>query len=122
MRSPLGAFIFIAIMILLDTYVFRAIKTVCLSASPKTKTIVYALYWSVTILAVIGFLLFVFSNQDFLPKKLRTYLFATILGLFFAKIIAAVFFLIDDIRRGIQWVVGKLFYSNTEVETISSDV
>ena len=37
MRSPSGAFIFLALMLLFDTYVFQAIKTVSQSASPKTK-------------------------------------------------------------------------------------
>jgi len=121
MRSPLGAFIFISLMLLLDTYFFQAIKTVCQNLSPKSKSIVYAIYWSITVLAVIGFLLFVFTSPDFLPRKLRTYLFATIVGLFLAKLIAMVFFLIDDIRRAIQWGAGKLFYGNTEGEAISGD-
>jgi predicted MPP superfamily phosphohydrolase len=121
MRSPIGAFIFISLMLLLDTYFFQAIKTVCQNLSPKSKSIVYAIYWSVTVLAVIGFLLFVFTSPDFLPRKLRTYLFATIIGLFLAKLIAMVFFLIDDIRRAIQWGAGKLFYGNTEGETMSGD-
>jgi predicted MPP superfamily phosphohydrolase len=36
------------------------------------------------------------------------------MGLFFAKLMAALFLLIDDIRRGFQWIAGKLFFSNTE--------
>jgi predicted MPP superfamily phosphohydrolase len=35
---------------------------------------------------------------------------------FFFKLIASVFFLIDDIRRGIQWLAGKLFFRGTEGE------
>jgi uncharacterized protein len=121
MRSPLGAFIFAAIVLLLDAYVFQAIKTVSQAASPKTKTILLIAYWTLTALVIIGFWLFVFTNQDFLPKIVRTYLFATILGLFFAKLIAALFLLMDDIRRFIQWISGKLFYSNTEGEVITDD-
>lgn len=121
MRSPIGAFIFILLMLLVDSYVFQAIKTVSQSASPKTKQIIYAVYWSITILAVVGFLLFVFTSQDLLPRKLRTYLFATIVGLFLAKLIAVVFFLIDDIRRVIQWGASKLFYSNTDVEEVAGE-
>jgi uncharacterized protein len=109
MRTPLGVIIFISIMLALDTYVFQVIKTVSQSLSPKAKTIIYAVYWGVTALAVICFLLFVFTGQDFLGKKMRTYLFATLIGLFLAKITAGVFFLIDDIRRGIQWAALKLF-------------
>jgi uncharacterized YccA/Bax inhibitor family protein len=98
MRSSYGAFIFLAIMLLLDTYVFQALKTVTQTASPKTKTIVYAMYWTISILAILGFLVFSFSGQHFLPKIVRTYLFATIMGLFVAKI-AAVAFLINTITK-----------------------
>src|SRR5205085_398176 len=38
--------------------------------------------------------------------------------LFFAKLIASIFFLVDDMRRGIQWIAGKLFFSNTEGEAL----
>jgi uncharacterized protein len=109
MRTPLGAIIFISITLLLDTYVFQAIKAVSQSASPKTKTIIYTVYWALTALAIAGFVLFIFTEQPFLGKKVRTYLFATIIGLFLAKITASVFFLIDDIRRGVQWGALKLF-------------
>lgn len=113
MRTPLGAIIFLSIMLLLDTYMFQAIKSVSQSASPKTKTIIYVVYWCITALAVMGFLIFVFTPSDFLPKKLRTYMFATVVGLFLSKLIAAVFFLVDDLRRGIQWTAGKLFMQDT---------
>lgn len=121
MRSPFGAFIFVAVMLLLDTYVFQAVKTVSQSVSPKTRTIIYIIFWSLSILTVAGFLLFAFSGPDFLPKKVRTYLFATIIGLFLAKFVAIIFFLVDDIRRVIQWLAGKLFYNNTEAEIVKGD-
>jgi predicted MPP superfamily phosphohydrolase len=114
MRTPLGASIFIGIMLLIDSYVFMAIKTVSQSASPKIKTIIYSLYWGLTVIAVICFLLFVFTEQDFMGRKVRTYLFATVIGLFIAKLVAVVFFLVDDIRRGIQWIATRLFLGNTE--------
>src|SRR6185312_14207585 len=121
MRTPLGAFIFVVIMLLLDAYVFQAIKTVSQSASSKTNTIITYVYWTISIIAIIGFLLFVFTGPDFIPKKVRTYIFATVIGLFLAKFLAIVFFLVDDIRKLIQLVTGKLFFKNTEGEIISED-
>lgn len=118
MRTPIGAFIFVAVMLLLDTYVFQAIKAVCQNVSPKTKAIVYAIYWSVSVVAVLGFLIFALTDHTFMPRKVRTYLFATILGLFFAKMIALVFILFDDLRRLIQWIASKIFYLNTEGEAV----
>ena len=111
MRSPVGAVLFIAFMLLLDTYVFQALKAVTQTASPKTKMIVYGIYWAITVLAIIGFLLFAFTDQHFLPRTVRTYIFAFVIGLFLAKITTGVFVLIDDILRGILWVTGKFFYS-----------
>ncbi len=122
MRTPVGALIFISIMILLDLYVFQAIKTVSNNGSNKTKAIVYAIYWAISIIAIISFLIFVFARQDFLPKGIRTYLFATVIGLFFAKLIAVTFFLIDDFRRVIQWAAGKIFFRNTEGEELSDGI
>ena len=121
MRSPTFVIIIIAIMMLLDAYVFQALKLVSISASPKTKTIIYSIYWAISILALIGFIIFVLTGPDFLPKKIRTYLFATVVGLFLGKLIAVIFFLVDDIRRLIQWVSGKLFFRNTEGEQLSED-
>lgn len=121
MRTPLGAFIFVIVMLLLDAYVFQVIKTVSQSVSPKTRTIIFSIYWAISIIAIIGFILFVFTGPDFLPKKVRTYLFATVIGLFLAKFLAVVFFLVDDIRRIIQWVAGKLFFRNTEGAGLSDD-
>src|SRR5687768_2201041 len=121
MRTPFGIVILISFMLLLDTYVFQAVRTISHAASPKTRTVIYSIYWGFTIISVIGILLFLLTGPDFMPRRLRTYLFATIIGLFFAKMIAAVFFLVDDVRRLIQWVASKVFFNNTEGEELSSD-
>jgi len=121
MRTPLGALIVIVILLLMDTYIFQAIKTVSQNVSPKAKVIIYSIYWALTAIAITCFILFVFTEQNFMGKKFRTYLFATFIGLFLAKLIAIVFFLIDDIRRGIQWIAGKVFFNNTDVDSMSGD-
>ena len=121
MRTPVGALIFIAIMLLLDTYVFQAVKAVSSNLSPKAKTIIYTIYWALSIVAVLAFLLFALTEPGYLPRKVRTYLFATVVGLFMSKLIAVVFFVVDDLRRLIQWVTGKLFFKDTEGDQIAGD-
>jgi uncharacterized protein len=121
MRTTPGVFIFLAIMLLLDLYVFQAVKTVSQNLSPKTKTIIYSIFWGITILAIIGYLLFIYTEQSYLGRKTRTYLFSIIIGLFIAKMVALVFFLVDDLRRGIQYLVGKLFFNNTDVDSMSDN-
>jgi uncharacterized protein len=121
MRTPLGVIIFLGVMLVLDFYFFQAVKNISQNLSPKAKTIVYGIYWSITILAVIGFLLFIYTEQSYLGRKVRTYLFSIIIGLFLAKMVALVFFLVDDLRRGIQWIAGKLFFNNTDVDSMNTD-
>ena len=121
MRTPIGAFFFTAIALLMDTYIFQAIKTVSQSASPKTKTIIYTVYWTISALAIISFLLFAFTDQAFLGKKFRTYLFAIAIGLFLSKIIIIAFLFIDDIRRLIQWLAGRLSKPYTAIDAAGDD-
>jgi uncharacterized protein len=116
MRSSFGAFIFLAVVFIIDWYVFQAIKMVSHTAQPKTKTIVYSVYWALSIAALLIFALFAFGGGEFMTKKFKTYVFATAIGLFIAKMVAVTFFILDDLRRIIQWVASKLFSSNTEVE------
>ena len=121
MRNSGFWWVIIGIMIVLDIYVYQAIKVVLPEQSPKTRLIIIVLYWLVSI-TVIGVLVMMpFINFDNWPRGLRTYLFATTVGLFFAKLIVSIFLALDDIRRGGMWVIGKLF-SNPSVEiTQASD-
>src|SRR5690242_11786699 len=109
MRTPLGTTILVSIMILLDFYVFSALEAVSVYASPQTQTIFYSFYWTVAILAIVGLVLCVLTDAHFMSKKIRTYLFATILAFFFAQIVASAFFLVDDVRRILQWIFQKAF-------------
>jgi len=108
-------------MLLLDLYVFQAVKLVSHDLPQKIKLIIYGLYWSVSVVAALLLALMPYISYDSWPRAVRTYLFATIVGLFFAKIIAVVFFMLDDVRRGIQWASSKLFFQNTEGESIGSE-
>lgn len=115
MRSSPIWFILAGFMILLDLYVFQIIKTVS-GGSPKAKSIIFTSYWVISIAAIIILFILPLLHLDNFSKGVRSTVFAIIIGLFLAKLIAAVFFLVDDIRRGIQWLVGKVFFRNTEGE------
>jgi uncharacterized protein len=115
MRNSGFLWIIIVILALLDIYVFQVVKLVSQSASARTKTAIFAGYWTVSGLTFLLLILLPYLNFETWPKAIRTYAFATVVGLFFAKIIAVSFFLVDDIRRAIQWAIGKFFVRNTDV-------
>ncbi|TCZ71414.1 metallophosphoesterase [Flaviaesturariibacter aridisoli] len=121
MRNLPFSLVLIAVMLLLDFYVFSVLKGVSQGAAQRTRSILFAVYWTLSAMALVALLFMPAINASGLPKGLRNALFVTMVGLFFAKLVAAIFFLIDDIRRGFQWVAGRLFFTNTEAEQIQSN-
>ncbi|HYM94299.1 MAG TPA: metallophosphoesterase [Chitinophagaceae bacterium] len=118
MRNTLFWWILIGFMVLLDIYVFQVVKHLSQSSGAKARVFIYAGYWTISITAIIVLIILPYLQFEHQAKIFKTTIFAIIAGLFFAKLIASVFFLIDDFRRGIQWTAGKLFFSGTEGETI----
>ena len=121
MRNSGFRWVVVALMVLLDLYVFQAVKLVSHDASYEGKLIIYGIYWGVSVAAAVTMVLLPYISYESWPRSVRSYVFATIVGLFFAKIIAVVFFLVDDIRRVIQWASSKLFFQNTEGQSFSSE-
>jgi predicted MPP superfamily phosphohydrolase len=97
-----------AIMLLLDVYVFQVIKYVIPASSPRTRFIVIAAYWLISGAALLVVLTMPYIRVAAWPNWVRTYLFGIIAGLFLFKLIASLFFAVDDVRRGVTWVVTKL--------------
>src|SRR5438552_8093185 len=114
MRSSPFWLIVIALMLVLDFYVFQAIKVVSQNAGAKARFIIYSTYWTLSILALLTFLIMPFLNLENFSKGLRSVVFTIVAGLFFAKFTVAVFLLVDDLRRGVRWIAAKLLFSNTE--------
>ncbi|MFN8290040.1 MAG: metallophosphoesterase [Chitinophagaceae bacterium] len=114
MRNSPFWWVFIGFMLLLDFYVFQAVKLLSQSLSPRFKAVVYSGYWAVSLAAIILLIILPYLKIDKQAWLSRSTLFALLAGLFFGKLVASLFFLLDDLRRGIQWSAGKLFFSNSE--------
>ena len=114
MRNTPFWWILISLMVLLDIYFFQALKVISHSASPRTRTIIYVIYWALSISAIAVLLILPYIHFEKQAKFVRTTIFAMIIGLFLAKLVASLFFMIDDIRRGVQWIGEKLFSSKKE--------
>lgn len=106
MRNSGLIWIIIAVMIVLDIYVFQALRTVTQHASIKLKIGIYSIYWLVSIASVVLLIALPHINFDGWSRSLRSTVFAILIGLFFAKMIASLFFFIDDVRRGLTWITA----------------
>jgi len=103
MRSPLGLIIFIVILLLIDYYIFQSVKTIYQTYSSNSKQLIGIVFWSVSSFNIITIFLFNLFSKNFSGNKFVTYLFSIVIGIIIAKIIAVLFFLVDDIRRVLQW-------------------
>lgn len=106
MRNSGFFFFLLGVMALLDFYIFQAMQVV-LPASAKARLAIIIGYWVMSATGLLIILLIPYVNFDSLPRWVVTYGRAIVLGLFVAKLLASVFFAIDDIRRGGTWVINK---------------
>ena len=110
MGRVLASTTFIVGMLLLDFYVFQTLRMLMQPWSVRVRWIVSILYWLPSLLAVLLFLTGPLHLTDQWPRTVRIYVFAVLIGLFLSKLTASVFFLVDDMRRLIQWTGGHLYY------------
>src|SRR5205085_10760308 len=111
--------VIVGILVVLDIYVYQALKVVT-GDSPKWRLIVGTVYWIISVATVITLVLLPFIDFANWPKSARLYTFSIIIALFFSKLLASVFFVVDDLRRGGTWLVTKLF-SNPGIEVSQND-
>ena len=112
MRSTGTLFFIAAIMVLLDFYVYQAIKTVTQPLSERMRIYIHVGFWIISVLTVFSLMAFPFVPALQQSKLFRNYVFAILAGLFIAKLIAATIFLVDDIRRTGWWAISKVYKSS----------
>jgi predicted MPP superfamily phosphohydrolase len=106
MRNSGFFFFLLGLMALLDFYIFQALQVV-LPASSKARMAIIIGYWIISISALVYFILMPYVNTDTWPRWLVTYTRAIVIGLFLSKFIAALFFAVDDLRRGGTWLISR---------------
>jgi len=117
MRNSGFLWILMAIMLLMDIYIFQVVKSLTHSVSPRARLIITIVYWLVSVAAMGVMLAIPYLNDQNISRSVRTYMFAIMVGLFFSKIIATAFFAVDDIRRGITWLVTRIKDPGSDVAT-----
>ncbi|MBL0333921.1 MAG: metallophosphoesterase [Chitinophagaceae bacterium] len=120
MRNSPFWWILLGFMILLDFYFFQSLKVVSQSASHRTKIIIYTIYWTISAGAILLLILLPYLHFEKQARFTKSTIFAILAGLFFAKLVASFFFIIDDLRRLIQWIAGKLFFNKDKGEVAAA--
>lgn len=101
--------LFTAFIILIDLYVFQALKTSVSGFSSVWKKAFYYTFWAITILSILG--LAYVNIFEPVPKDLRRFIVVSVSVIYFSKVFGVLTLLIDDIFRAGQWIFYKIFPS-----------
>jgi predicted MPP superfamily phosphohydrolase len=104
--------LFSAFFILVDLYVFQAVKSSIQGMSVGWRRSISIAFWAITGLSIIG-LIYV-NNYENVSRDLRRYVIVGVSLIYFSKIFGVLTLLIDDIFRAGQWVFYKIFPSRIQ--------
>ncbi|GAA4313229.1 metallophosphoesterase [Nibribacter koreensis] len=91
------------LILLLDVYVFQAVRTVMMGSSPLFKKSAYFIYWALS-LFTLGTILLAMFTRGTAPNPMRMQV-ANILFIFFvSKAVIVLFLLVDDLVRLVQLI------------------
>lgn len=105
----LRVLIFLAVVFVIDLYVFQAVRLVTRNLSPVQSKWIHLSYWSITAFTFIVLLTGTFIDWHTWPKPLRSYAFAMVVIFFLSKIFVVLFLLIDDITRLFRWLFANIY-------------
>ena len=86
MRNAGTLWIIALIMLLLDFYVFQAVRTVSQNLSERARFWVALGYWVFSVLAILALISFPYVQAFQASRFYRNYVFAILVGLFFANV------------------------------------
>lgn len=112
--------ILILLLLLVDYYVFQAVVQVSKNLSDGWKLSVRLLFWLPTLLSVLVILFWTFGDPYSLGSQFRNWAITGIFGIYISKLFAVLFLFIDDVQRGIRWMVQS--FSKEESTTTQGEV
>ena len=100
--------IFVAVLLALDLYAFQAIRSWLSPRKPTTRRVGYAIYWGITLLAFLFLLLNAFEVFDDWGKNAKMIIRVSLFLVWICKLPIVLLLGIDDLRRGVSWVVNRI--------------
>ncbi len=108
------------ILLLIDWYVWQAVKVSVQNTSANTQNIVKYVFWAFTAISMLGLWLYNFTPPEWLGKNLRTIIMVGVFISYISKIFVVLFLLIDDIIRLFRLVISKFTGSSEATPTTTT--
>ena len=108
------------VFILIDLYVFQAIKSVMSNWRHEVKLILGILFWGLTLISIASLFIYHFGDPQKVGRLWRNFIMVMLFVNYFSKLFAVIVLFVDDIIRGFKWVIGR-FSTGTEVVTAATE-
>jgi hypothetical protein len=102
------------LFLLLDLYIFQAVKTLTTGLNPGWKKSLNVAFWAITGMSIIAVL--VINGTSIISNDLRRILVVGIVMIYFSKVFGVLALMLDDIYRGITWVISRFTNTQAAVE------
>jgi predicted MPP superfamily phosphohydrolase len=113
----LGLIIISILLLIIDFYILKALKSVKWRWEPKKYISFSKLWWGYTFILIVGVLISIFFNIKFL---FRTIILVTFFLTFVSKVFILPFLMFDDLRRALIWIKRK-YISKSKEEKIGGE-
>ncbi len=98
--------ILLAVLLLLDFYLYQAVLAASKSWSPLWKSTIRIGFWVPTVISVVGIIWYNLGDPYRFGPQVWLWLRTFMVGIYFSKVIGILFVIVDDIQRGVRWVVS----------------
>ncbi|MDZ7604897.1 MAG: metallophosphoesterase [Cyclobacteriaceae bacterium] len=109
MGKLIAIVIFSILFVLIDLYVYQAVKTSINGLSSGWKKFFFVLFWGITAFSIISLVIINTVDLEPISKNLRRFLMVVLVIIYFSKIFGVVTLLLDDIYNAGVWVYHKFF-------------
>ncbi len=107
------------LLLLIDWYVWQAVKIVFQHNTVQVQQFVKWTFWSITTLIIVGLWLYNFAPPDVLGRRFRTAILFSLFAVYGSKLLSVTIIFLGDVVHFFTWGKGQIF-PNNEVPTALS--
>ncbi len=104
--------VFAIVFLLIDYYFFHGVLVVSRNWSPLWKNVLRYGFWIPTILSIAALFWWALDDPYKYSANFRNWIITGIVATYFSKIVGILFLVMDDLQRGVRWVIS-LFQKST---------
>lgn len=109
------------LLLMIDFYVFQAVRTILSEGSLFKRRLIYSTFWLLTLLVFAAVLVFQLAPSGRLSTGMRGFLATGVFIVVFSKLFVVVFLLIDDTSRAFKWLYALLAKPEPPVDLSRSE-